>query len=461
LTMPRLEAGAGSPEIFYCARASCSALCYSQAELERHALSVHTGAERLEEIETEFSFDSDEEMLEESMGDTDLALISLTENAKKEENGVKKEEPSESKVRKTNKKIRTPTPRRKAENGVKMLDNHEHVKNEDASENKMMLEQSNRDIALAPITLTENVKKEENGIKKEEPSETKVRKTKKKISKNEHPVNQVFVCPVCNESFKAKGRLDTHQFKAHNVGGIVCDTCAKTCSNALTLKNHQRVYHSGAEKTPCHLCGKLFPNKHGVSAHLNSGIHTDATIKCSRCPKLFPSKYYLKSHERVHDVARFLCSDCPTSFRWKKRLEKHQHLSHGKPLPFKTYACDECGKVFYFSSEFLNHKKFHQGHPASTCEICHKTFHKPETMRTHVKYVHNKVKNYSCDRCDYKAGQKEKFEKHVKKVHEKEMETCNICKEQVKHSYHHVKSHHKDIENAWEVHKELKSERVV
>ena len=99
--MTRLEAGAGSPEIFYCARASCSALCYSQAELERHALSVHTGAERLEEIETEFSFDSDEEMLEESMVDIALAPISLTENEKKEENGIKKEEPSESKVKKT------------------------------------------------------------------------------------------------------------------------------------------------------------------------------------------------------------------------------------------------------------------------------------------------------------------------------------------------------------------------
>ena len=79
-------------------------------------------------------------------------------------------------------------------------------------------------------------------------------------------------------------------------------------------------------------------------------------------------------------------------------------------------------------------------------------------MRNHVDYVHNRVKNYSCGQCDFKASQKEKLQKHVRSVHEKQMETCNICKIQVKHVYHHVKVHKNDFDNAWEVHRALKTE---
>ncbi len=63
VTVTRLESRAGSSyrEIFYCARPSCSALCYSKAELERHALTAHTKAGPAEKIEDEFSFDSDNE----------------------------------------------------------------------------------------------------------------------------------------------------------------------------------------------------------------------------------------------------------------------------------------------------------------------------------------------------------------------------------------------------------------
>ena len=60
-TMSRLEPGASSKEIFYCARPSCSALCYSKAELERHTLTSHAKAGGIEDIEDDFSFDSDEE----------------------------------------------------------------------------------------------------------------------------------------------------------------------------------------------------------------------------------------------------------------------------------------------------------------------------------------------------------------------------------------------------------------
>ena len=407
VTVTRPESGAGSRsrEIFYCARPSCSALCYSKAELERHALTAHTKAGQAEKIEDEFSFDSDNE-----------------------------EEEQDSK-----------------QTGRSMKEVDKTSYNDDTHREAPIKEEGDKKIQTVPPIKAKKIERK---------LETRKRKPHKKGVKNEKtPIVQIYSCQTCNESYKTQARLDTHKFKAHSLGGEACSICFKTCSNTVSLKAHQTLYHSSEEKASCHLCGKVFLNKHRLTAHLNTGIHNDATIKCSRCPKLFPNKINLVSHERVHDEAKFLCSDCPVSFRWKKRLEKHQHLDHGKPLPFKTYACDECGKVFYFRTELSNHKKFHQKDPASTCDLCHKTFSKPETKRRHVDYVHKKVKNHSCDQCDYRFSQKEKLQKHIRIVHERQMETCNICKIQVKHVYHHVKAHHsKDFDDAWEVHKALKTE---
>ena len=404
VTMTRLETGTGSREIFYCAQPSCSALCYSKAELERHALTAHAKAGRVEDIEDDFSFDSDNEEEEQKPKQTGESTGTIKTEA---------------------------------------------VKNE-AEEHK-------------PKVKKEGEKKtKKDSLKKGEPTErkfeSKLKRQNKNRNKNGPPVIQLFSCQTCNESFKTQLRLETHQFKVHSIGGEVCNICFKTCPNSVRLKDHHAVNHSNEEKAPCHLCGKVFINKHRLTSHLKSGIHTDRTITCSRCPKLFPNKMALLSHERVHDEAMFLCSDCPVSFRWKKRLEKHQYLVHGKPLPFKSYTCDECSKVFFFSSDLQNHQKLHQKDPASTCNKCHKTFSSPWTMRNHVDSVHNMVKSHSCGQCDFKASQKEKLQKHARSVHEKRLETCNICKIQVKHVYHHVKVHKNDFDNPWEVHKALKTE---
>ena len=403
VTLTRLETG--SREIFYCAQLSCSALCFSKAELERHAHTAHTKAGRVEDIEDDFNFDSDnEEEQEQKSQQTEKSTgIVKTEVAKNEAEKVKKE-----------------------------------------GENKAKTNSQEKD--------------EPSEIKFETKSKRPYKKKGKKMCEDGPPVLQLYSCQTCNNSFNTQARLETHQFKVHSIGGEVCNICFKTCPNSVSLKAHNALNHSNEEKAPCHLCGKVFINKYRLSAHLKSGIHTEATIKCSSCPKLFPNKMTLLSHERVHDETKFLCSDCPISFKRIKRLEKHQYLVHEKPLPFKSYSCDECGKEFFFSSDLHNHRRFHKKDPASTCDVCHKTFSRPLTMRKHIDYVHNKVKNHSCGQCDYKAGQKEKLQKHIRFVHEKRMETCNICKGQFKHVYHHVKIHSNDFDNAWEVHKALKTE---
>ena len=224
---------------------------------------------------------------------------------------------------------------------------------------------------------------------------------------------------------------------------VVCPDCGKCYANKYILKTHRKSFHSEQKDFN----------------HHNNNTKSLEPLPCTRCPKTFHNKYNLKYHEGTHEAPRFLCTDCPQAFRRKNFFQRHQYLAHGKEFNIPIFNCDECGKIFYIKNDLTNHVKYHQKHPDLTCKDCGKYFTKAINVKNHVKHVHSLVKNLSCHLCTYKTSRKEKLNIHIQKVHEQQMETCLICKSQVKYLYQHIRNFHKGGDN-FKLHKKLKMESL-
>lgn len=58
------------------------------------------------------------------------------------------------------------------------------------------------------------------------------------------------------------------------------------------------------------------------------------------------------------------------------------------------------------------------GNESNICSECSKHFSERNAMRTHVKVVHRKIKDYSCHKCDFICGQKGNLDAHMKRKHQ-------------------------------------------
>ena len=78
------------------------------------------------------------------------------------------------------------------------------------------------------------------------------------------------------------------------------------------------------------------------------------------------------------------------------------------------------------------------------CPHCEQMMNKKSISR-HVENVHNKTKNFQCQHCDKKFGQKSTLEKHVKAIHDKEKpHLCPKCHMSFAFKYaleEHIKTH--------------------
>ena len=78
--------------------------------------------------------------------------------------------------------------------------------------------------------------------------------TKKKLSQHTKRVhnNENYVCNQCQQIFKRKDDLKTHE-NSHNNNRIACDKCDKEFSTPKNLKRHSNKMHG---KLVCDICSE-------------------------------------------------------------------------------------------------------------------------------------------------------------------------------------------------------------
>ena len=93
---------------------------------------------------------------------------------------------------------------------------------------------------------------------------------------------------------------------------------------------------------------------------------------------------------------RHPCDQCGKTFSSGKYLKTHIKTVHEG---IKDKKCHLCDKVYGFAGDLFMHiKKVHDG-VRHTCHICNKQFGDAKTVKQHIEVVHEGQKNHKCSTC--------------------------------------------------------------
>jgi len=164
----------------------------------------------------------------------------------------------------------------------------------------------------------------------------------------------------------------------------------------------------GELKESCHICGKQV-------AHLDKHILANhgEKVECQLCNQTFPVG----------------------NLRWHI-LKEHCHN--------KVTECSLCEQKFVTKNALKNHIKQIHLSETSTCHICHKEY---KDLYHHVKYFHEKIRNYECSYCEKKFQAKKLLYNHVQSIHLGEKTNCPDCKKDISvdNFSRHVRETHERI----------------
>jgi len=116
--------------------------------------------------------------------------------------------------------------------------------------------------------------------------------------------------------------------------------------------------------------------------------------------------------------------------------KKKDTRDHSKKDP--SLKCDRCRKTFCLYKSFQRHKRLNQCiekgddyvRPSlrpCLCPHCGTTFTHRSSLRSHIKTVHLKEKNYRCDQCDQCYVDRTNLLRHIETKHLEETYYCEFC----------------------------------
>ena len=119
---------------------------------------------------------------------------------------------------------------------------------------------------------------------------------------------------------------------------------------------------------------------------------------------------------------------CDLAFSELGKLNRHIKTVHEK---IKNHICSICGKGFFRLYDLKRHLKtnMHYGpkeepvtedntilteNDNNKCDQCGKVYGKRASLKSHIKFVHENVRNHECPQCGKKFGTEWNLKKHVK-----------------------------------------------
>lgn len=186
---------------------------------------------------------------------------------------------------------------------------------------------------------------------------------------------------------------------------IKCQTCVDSCE---TEKEIKKLRPEQDFKITCE-CSKVFKNKRSFTKHF-------ATFHVNK------------------KMSNFQCRGCEQKFpNWRSRVA-HEAKIHN--IGFK-FSCSSCGKKFYRSDHFTDHKKSCNKiveEKFFSCSICLFTFQREETYKKHLQTAHVGANETDTQFAEKAVEYAKRFSKGQKlepdeslKISEEERNVCKFC----------------------------------
>ncbi|XP_070502549.1 gastrula zinc finger protein XlCGF26.1-like [Chironomus tepperi] len=253
-----------------------------------------------------------------------------------------------------------------------------------------------------------------------------------------------------SEELKNISNYQQHIQKSPNFSKWTCHECNKSFSSGSSLTNHIAIYHSTSSiELPCPVvnCEKKCRTKKQLTQHLKT--HNEDKQICPECGLVVGNKHNLTKHiKRLHlKIYNFYCDLCDYKGFFKFNIDQHmkKHLDKSER---ERFYCDECQFESISKMSLRTHKRMeHMGQKKSYLCHCGKKFTQSSSYYTHVKVVHQKIKNHACPytECTKTFSEKSQLKNHIKSQHLKKRDIpCSQCGKQFstqKHLTAHLKYH--------------------
>jgi uncharacterized C2H2 Zn-finger protein len=165
-----------------------------------------------------------------------------------------------------------------------------------------------------------------------------------------------------------------------------CSHCNFIGATVASRQAHEKAMHLNRK---CRQCGKFFASESLLASH---ECAKPVKLQCSECDKKYASKKELKDHVNfVHKGLKHTCPECNAALACAKNLNRHMRTVHqalARRFPCPVPYCD---KTLKDKRTLANHVKTHdRTERPDPCPDCGKIFASTDSLRQHVKIVHEK-----------------------------------------------------------------------
>lgn len=116
------------------------------------------------------------------------------------------------------------------------------------------------------------------------------------------------------------------------------------------------------------------------------------------------------------------CEVCGKTFIKPQGLARHMHLHSGD----RRYGCSKCDYRFTQRSDLMRHMLIHEGSPSIPCPKCDKKFRTEKNLQAHLE-THEAPLPYKCDQCKIRFRSTKNLRYHLMSHHSGVKFQCGYC----------------------------------